>query len=35
MKTNYHGISLDEFDDDIDGLEEEDESDEDGDEEAE
>ena len=35
MKTNYHGISMDEFDDDIDGVEEEDESDEDGGEDAE
>jgi hypothetical protein len=34
MKTNYHGLTLDQFDDDIDGVEEEEESEEDeGDEE--
>ena len=29
MKTNYHGLTLDQFDDDIDGVEEEEESEED------
>jgi hypothetical protein len=29
LKTNYHGISMDQFDDDIDGIEEEEESEED------